>query len=143
MQNSTLWFVIAFSLLILEMLTGTFYLLVFSVAAAITGVAAYFGVSGILQLLIAAITGAIGVFVLRRSPYGKPQQQNAQRDPNVNLDIGQLIQVDQWNADRTARVMYRGAAWDVELEAKEEMVSGQFSIVEMRGSRLIVQKPIA
>lgn len=140
MQSSTGWLVLAFGLLILEMLTGTFYLLVFSVAAAIAAIAAYLGVSEIVQLLIAAVIGGGGVFVLRRSPYGKPQQADAQHDPNVNLDIGQSIQVDQWKPDRTARVMYRGAEWDVELTPEEPLASGQFTIVAVRGARLIVKK---
>ena len=139
MQDSTLWFVVAFGLLILELLTGTFYLLVMSLAAAIAGGAAYLGSAWAIQLSIAAVIGAIGVMLLRRSRFGKPLGHDAQRDPNVNLDIGQVVQVPQWNSDGTARVMYRGAAWDVELSAHQTPAPGAFRIVELRGSRLIVE----
>ncbi|TAK92000.1 MAG: NfeD family protein [Burkholderiaceae bacterium] len=139
MQDSTWWFVVAFIVLILELLTGTFYLLVLSVATACAGLAALLGAGWSLQLLAAAVVGAIGVFVLRRTRVGKPQAEESQRDPNVNLDIGQTITVDAWKADRTARVMYRGAAWDVELAPGQALSPGQFRIAEMRGSRLIVE----
>ncbi len=139
MQDSTWWFVVAFVIVILELLTGTFYLLVLSLAAAAAGAAALLGGGGAVQLVLAAVIGTVGVFTLHRFRIGRPHVTDSQRDPNINLDIGQTIQVDAWNADRTARVMYRGAAWDVELAAETEAGAGQFRIIEMRGSRLIVQ----
>jgi hypothetical protein len=40
--------------------------------------------------------------------------------------------------DGKARVMYRGAMWDVELEAGAAAQPGSFIIREVRGNRLIV-----
>jgi hypothetical protein len=37
-----------------------------------------------------------------------------------------------------ARVMYRGAMWDVELAPGQAAAPGVFTIREVRGSRLIV-----
>jgi hypothetical protein len=58
------------------------------------------------------------------------------------MDIGQLIEVDAWqgvgNNGYSARVPYRGALWDVDLEAGAQPLAGQFIIREIRGSRLIV-----
>ncbi|MFS2020892.1 NfeD family protein, partial [Massilia sp. CT11-108] len=64
----------------------------------------------------------------------------AQRDRNVNLDIGQRVTVPAWDNGR-ARVMYRGALWDVELGQGVAPHAGEFRIVEVHGSRLVVGNP--
>ncbi|HCN90872.1 MAG TPA: NfeD family protein, partial [Oxalobacteraceae bacterium] len=50
--------------------------------------------------------------------------------------------VDEWkpgvDARHTARVMYRGAMWDVELEHGAQARPGLFMIREIQGSRLFV-----
>ncbi|HVK32727.1 MAG TPA: NfeD family protein, partial [Burkholderiaceae bacterium] len=60
----------------------------------------------------------------------------AARNPDVNLDIGQVVQVERWDANRRARIAYRGAMWDVELLPGEAAVPGSFQIREVEGSRL-------
>ena len=64
------------------------------------------------------------------------------RDPNVNLDIGQSVQVTDWtlgpNGQASARAPYRGALWDIELAPEGDARPGSFIIREVRGSRLIV-----
>jgi membrane protein implicated in regulation of membrane protease activity len=90
---------------------------------------------------VAAIVGVAATVGLRRSRFGKMGKRvDAERDPNVNLDIGQTIHVPAWQ-DGVARVMYRGALWDVELDRSSSVaaaVPGQYIIREVRGSRLIV-----
>ena len=53
------WMVLAFGLLILELLTGTFYLLVIAVALAAGGIASLAGAPFALQLVVAAVIGVI------------------------------------------------------------------------------------
>ena len=77
-----------------------------------------------------------------RDSYGRMGTRvEAERDPNVNLDIGQTVTVPAWQ-DGVARVMYRGALWDVELDRTVAGAAvpapGQYIIREVRGSRLIV-----
>jgi membrane protein implicated in regulation of membrane protease activity len=79
----------------------------------------------------------IATGVLHRSRFGKPAKTNPARDHNVNLDIGQRVTVPTWQ-DGRARVMYRGALWDVELGQGAVPHAGDFKIVEVQGSRLIV-----
>ena len=131
------WFLAAALVVILELLSGTFYLLMIAVGIASGGLAALAGAALALQTAIAAIVGVLATLLLRRSKYGKPARTNAARDPNVNMDIGQSISVQQWDAG-TARVMYRGALWDVELAPGANALPGTFTIREIRGSRLIV-----
>jgi membrane protein implicated in regulation of membrane protease activity len=131
------WFLAAGLVVILELFSGTFYLLMIAIGAAAGGLAALAGAAVPLQALIAAIVGVAATLLLRRSRYGKFSKTDAARDPNVNLDIGQSIAVAQWQ-DGGARVMYRGALWDVELAAGASPAAGTYTIREVRGSRLIV-----
>ena len=106
-------------------------------------VQAVIGLALPIQTLVAAIVGVAATVGLRRSRYGRMGTRvEAERDPNVNLDIGQTINVPAWH-DGVARVMYRGALWDVELDRSlgvpvAPAAPGQYIIREVRGSRLIV-----
>lgn len=139
MMNWIAWLVLAGMLVILEMFTGTFYLLMIAIGMAVGAIAALSGMTDEVQLTAAAIVGVIATYGLRRSKLGRFSRRDAARDPNVNLDIGQTLVVDAWNDDgRTARAMYRGALWDIELEHGGQTKPGLFVIREVRGSRLIV-----
>jgi len=136
------WFALAGILVVLEMFTGTFYLLMVAIGFAAGGVAALAGAGVALQLVVAALAGVIATYGLRRSRWGKTAKRDAQRDPNVNLDIGQMLLVEEWSeangGAQTARAMYRGAMWDVELEAGSAGRPGRYVIREVRGNRLVV-----
>jgi membrane protein implicated in regulation of membrane protease activity len=131
------WLAAAGVLVILELLTGTFYLLMIAIGLALGAGAALLGWSAPWQTLVAAVVGIVATGVLHQSPLGRPAKRNAARDPNVNLDIGQSLQVDAWQADK-ARVAYRGAQWDVQLGPGAEAKPGRFKIVEIQGCHLIV-----
>jgi membrane protein implicated in regulation of membrane protease activity len=131
------WLVAAGVLVVLELFTGTFYLLMIAIGLAFGALAAFGGMSGAVQTIVAGVVGVLATGLLHRSRFGRPVRGNAARDPNVNIDIGQHITVDQWNNGR-ARVMYRGALWDVELGQGAHPQAGVFKIVEIQGSRLIV-----
>lgn len=129
------WFVVGFVLLIAELLTGTFYLLVLAIAAGVAGLAAVAGAPLVVQLVVAAGIGLAGSLWLRRSRAGRTTPA---ADALQNLDVGQALRIDHWTAARTARASYRGAQWDVELAAGEEPLPGDFVIKEIHGSRLVV-----
>ena len=143
MTNWMTWLVLAGILVILEIFSGTFYLLMIAIGLAAGGLLAWFGVGDSAQVVAAAVVALVATFLLRKSKYGKMQQKDdAARDPNVNMDIGQVVNVDEWKNEQgeqyLARVMYRGAMWDVELEEHADPRPGLFKISEIRGSRLIV-----
>ena len=106
------------------------------------GFAALAGAGNPLQTIIVAAVGVAATYALRRSKLGKFNKTNSARDRNVNLDIGETLTVDEWkpgvDARHTARVMYRGAMWDVELEHGAQARPGLFMIREIQGSRLFV-----
>jgi membrane protein implicated in regulation of membrane protease activity len=131
------WFVIGFGLLVAELLTGTFYLLVIAVAMGVAGIAALLGATFALQLVIAAAIGLGGSMWLRSTKFGKRLHERGD-DRVQNMDIGQSVRVDQWTPTRTARAQYRGSTWDVELAPGEQPVAGDFVIREIQANRLIV-----
>jgi membrane protein implicated in regulation of membrane protease activity len=138
MADWSYWLAAAGVTVILELFSGTFYLLMIAIGLTAGAVASLLGFGEAVQLLVAAVVGVAATVALRRSRYGKLQQRvQAERDPNVNLDIGQTVHVPAWQ-DGAARVMYRGALWDVELEPGAPAVPGPYTIREVRGSRLIV-----
>ena len=101
------WMALAGVLVVFELFTGTFYVLMIAIGMAAGGLAAMMGMPLALQFLAAAVVGLAATGVLHRSRFGRPLKTEATRDPNVNLDIGQTIQVNQW-ADGHARTSYRG-----------------------------------
>lgn len=132
------WFVLAFVLLVAELLTGTFYLLMISIALAGAGVASLAGASLVVSLVIAAIVGFGGALLLRRLRFGK--LQNAEAEPLQNMDVGQTLHVQRWTGTRTARASYRGAQWDVELAPGEDPQPGEFVIQAIHANRLVVAR---
>jgi membrane protein implicated in regulation of membrane protease activity len=136
MTSWMIWLALAGALTILELFSGTFYLLMIALGMLAGALAALSGAGEAVQLLTAAVIGAAATGLLRRR---RPRKVNSARDPNVNLDIGQSLHVPHWHPDHaTARVMYRGAMWDVDLAPGAHATPGQFVIREIRGSRLIV-----
>jgi membrane protein implicated in regulation of membrane protease activity len=136
------WLVAAGVLVILELFTGTFYLLMIAIGLAIGGVVAVAGGGFPGQAIAAGLVAIAATGWLHRSRFGRPAKHEATRDRNVNLDIGQRVNVPAWEHGR-ARVMYRGALWDVELGQGATPQAGDFRIVEVQGSRLVVANAAA
>lgn len=141
MDESSLWWLLTGAAVIAELVTGTFYLLMFAVGLAAGAIAAHLGFELTGQIVVAAIAGGGAVFAWhwQRSQNPVAAPVNANRD--VHLDIGEVVQVVHWNADGTASVKFRGAQWTaVAAEPQEERAPGNFRIKEMLGNRLVVEK---
>lgn len=142
MSEWGIWLMLGGALVVLELFTGTFYLLMVALGLIAGALVALSGGAIWQQLLAAALVGVLATLSLRRSRFGKAGRVDSAHDPNVNLDIGQTVAVAEWTehpgAQPGARVNYRGAMWDVELTPGNAPRAGTFSILEIRGSRLIV-----
>ena len=135
MAESTIWWLLAGGLIALELLTGTFYLLMVGAA-----IAAHLGASVTLQLVVAALLGGGGVVAWRSVKKHQPPALPAGANRDVNLDIGETLHIDAWNEDGTSSAHYRGANWTVSLRTGAASSPGLHRIVEVVGSRLVVEK---
>lgn len=132
------WFGLAIAALIGEVATGTFYLLLVAVGFAAAGGAAALAWGLHAQLLVCGCVALAGLIVLRLAGVLKKREVNAARNANVNLDIGQIVQVTAWPAEGPAQVWYRGANWQAEREPGMPAVTGEHIITAVRGSRLVI-----
>jgi membrane protein implicated in regulation of membrane protease activity len=141
MSESTIWWLLAGGAVALELVTGTFYLLMLAVGMIAGALAAHLGASVMLQIVVSAVVGggAVVAWHFKRSKDPKPAAANANRD--VQMDIGETVHVEQWNDDDTASVKYRGAQWTVELADHETAPQpGLFKVRQLNGNRLVVDK---
>ena len=140
MADSTIWWLLTGAAVAIELMTGTFYLLMFAAGLAAAAIAAHWGTSMEAQLVIAALIGGGAVVAWHFLRGKKMVGKNAEFNSDVNMDIGQTLTVDAWQADGTASVKYRGSSWTVQLQNGSDTNAGSYSIEQVVGSRLIVKK---
>lgn len=132
------WWLAAGLLVAVELATGTFYLLMLALGCVAGAVAAHAGGGATAQVVAAALAGAGATAAWHWKRARAPKSAPAERNRDVNLDIGQTLQVDAWNADGTGRVHYRGAAWTVRFAGPGTPAPGMHRIVAVEGNRLLV-----
>ena len=140
MVESTIWWLLAGAFVAVELLTGTFYLLLLSIGLVAAAIAAHAGATVTVQLVVAAVVGGGSVLAWRRYKQKIPSALPAGANHDVNLDVGEIVHVDDWSPDGTSSVKYRGAKWDVLLVAGATPSPGSYRIVEVIGSRLVVKQ---
>lgn len=133
MQAHLWWWILAAALVGFELTSGTFYLLVYGVAAAAGGIAAWLGVGLVGQLLTAGVIAVLGTLALRHWKRGTDHTDSTVQD----LDIGKSVQVESWQAG-CGQVKYRGAVWDAEAESTDVDSSRPLVIRAVRGNTLIL-----
>ena len=143
MTQSSIWWLLAGGAVAIELMTGTFYLLMIALGLAAAALATHLGAASAMQIIIAAVVGGGSVLVWRGIKQKQPAPLEASVNADVNLDIGGTVQVDTWAAEGTSTVNYRGAKWSVSHrnpQATATHSAGAHRIVEVIGSRLIVEK---
>lgn len=140
MANSTVWWLIAGVAIVAELLSGTVYLLLLAAGFAAAAISAHLGLGTVTQLIVASVIGVSAVLVWYSIQRRRPAAPRTGTNRDVNLDIGESVQVDAWNADGTATVRYRGAQWTVIQRAGSTPSAGEHRVVEVIGSRLVVDK---
>ncbi len=137
LQASTLWWLAAGVLVAIELGTGTFYLLMLALGLAAAALAAHAGAGPSSQWLTAALVGGGAVALWHRQRQAQPRP-DPQRNPDLNLDIGERVQVAAWSEQRTARVQHRGAQWDARLSPGMVAAPGWHRIAAIDGSQLVL-----
>ena len=139
MSDATIWWLLAGAVVALELLSGTFYLLMLALGLAAGAIAAHSGAGLTVQLWSAALLGGGAVLSWSRLARRRDLGTDSSTNPDLNLDIGRFVQVTSWNADGTTNVWHRGARWEAELEQPAAPAgSGRFRIIAVRGSRLVL-----
>jgi len=144
MSDYTLWWLASGLAVIAELLTGTFYLLMLAVGLAAGAVAAHLGAGLTVQIVVAAMAGGAGLALLYLQRQRRPAPPTISANPDVNLDIGQHVDVDHWDAEGSTRVLYRGASWQARLKdfdpSLAPLATGRYVIRAIEGSDLILSR---
>ena len=137
---ATAWWIATGALIAVELATGTFYLLMLAVGAAAGALAAHLGFTTTIQVLAAALLGGAATAAWHRHRSRAPQPAPASHNPDVNLDIGQSVQVDAWSTDGRTQVQYRGAAWQARFIGEAPALGGRHVIRAIEGSCLLLDR---
>ena len=134
------WWFVAVVLVIIEMFSGTFYLIAVALGLAVAGAAAYIGVAWGVQVVVAAVLCSVSVAGIYR---WKSTLTRTHQEEKVNFanDIGQTVFVASWTDERHARVKYRGAEWDAKLTPVALVDSSRqaWQIKEIQGNILVIE----
>jgi len=135
------WLIAGFVLALLEMLTGTFFLLVLGIAAFAGAGAAFFGGEFWVQAGVAAAVAMTGMFWVYK------RQLSLNSATMKAIDSGQPVIFESWlnRAAGHARVRYRDASWEAFIEgfdgASGEAVAGDMLyVVAIEGNSLRVSR---
>ena len=124
----TAWFLASAFLVILELMTGTFYMLVLAAGAAAGGALAYLGFGLEMQILAASVVAALGYVVLRKV-YPEPDRVAAERNPDIHSEIGSIVRIQSMGADGSLSVSYRGANWAARMDGDHVAEMGRDYVV--------------
>lgn len=137
MDQSLAWAVIGLTLIIVELLTGTFYLLMLGVAAFGAALVAWFGQAFPVQAIVAGVVSVVGAYMV----HAYRVRNRAQQMPSI--DQGQPASFESW-IDATAqlaRVRYRGASWDARISEPGSLEPGaMLYVVNADGNTLTVSR---
>ncbi len=145
LSHANVWWLLAGALVALELITGTFYLLMLGLAAAAAALAASAGLGLTEQLVAAAIVGVLGA-VLGPGMAAKRRRLQGGSGSSVtqahaqHLDIGAAVHVSEWDAQGTARVQYRGAHWTAVMAEGQHPTPGSYRVQDVQGNRLVLEK---
>jgi membrane protein implicated in regulation of membrane protease activity len=107
------WTLTAIALVIVELLSGTFYLLVLAIAAGGGAALAYFGYPFAAQAGVATVIAGLGVVFVHRF-----RARTGKDGRGINaIDVGQRVTLDSWinESQGIARVHYRGTLWEARV----------------------------
>jgi membrane protein implicated in regulation of membrane protease activity len=137
------WWILALIMVVLELVTGTFYLLVLALGCAGGAIMAMFGLGISAQVVTAALVSIGGWAYLRwRQLQISRKMPDSQSDNAVNLDIGESVEVTSWNANGETTVNYRGSQWLGLIGSPDKSMpraAGTYKIVRIEGNRLVLE----
>jgi membrane protein implicated in regulation of membrane protease activity len=137
MEPWLVWGVLGLVLVIAELLTGTFYLLMLGVAAFGAAASAGLGLAFAVQSIVFSVVSLLGCYGVHAYRAKNKAQQMAP------IDAGMPASFESWldAGARLARVRYRGASWEARVEGAEPLEPGAtVYVVAANGNTLQVAK---
>jgi len=131
------WAILGLILVIAELVTGTFYLVMLGVAAFGASLAAWLGYDFPIQSIVAAAVAGAGAYWVHLYRVKNATQQMPP------LDAGQPANFEAWvdQGARLARVRYRGASWDARVTGAEAPEPGSIVyVLSTQGNTLNVSQ---
>jgi membrane protein implicated in regulation of membrane protease activity len=142
METSTVWWLLAGSFVALELVTGTFYLLMLAIGMAAGAIVSSAGFGTSAQFVVSALIaiGAVGGWHWFKS---RKKIETDQSNHDVHLDIGSTVEVSAWSASGSTSVMHRGASWSARhsqygLADSSTFKVGWYRIVALDGNTLVL-----
>lgn len=122
------WCISALLLFLVELISGTFYLLVISAAMLSSGLSEWlFNTSTITNMIIATAFSVIGIVIVRLWQRKHPRQNLS--NPADDTDYGQtVILIDQLN-ENLWQVRYRGTIWQGTFADPITLKSGDTALI--------------
>lgn len=137
MSTPVVWMAAGLILIVAEVLTGTFYLLVLGIAC-LAGAAVSLVAPGLaISSAVAAAVALFGILWVRR------YRGSHQTPPMVPLDVGQSVRWENWidQAAGLGRVNYRDTSWEALVQGDITGTPGEvLYITNVHGSRLSVSR---
>lgn len=136
------WLLVSGTLIIAEIFTLSFYLLLAAIGALIACGLAASGFNDITQVIAAALVTLLGWFLLNKF---KPQNEHPDHrsNPALNMDIGQVVRLSAISPDGKLSVFLRGARWDAQIENDSQPdLTQDYVITKIDGSILILKPKI-
>jgi len=135
LDPSLAWAILGLILVIIELVSGTFYLLMLGAAAFGAAGAAWLGQDLPVQALIAAAIAAAGCYWV----HAYRVKNAASQMPHI--DAGQPASFESWidEGARLARVSYRGTSWDALIDGDASPQGGaRLYVLSANGNTLKV-----
>lgn len=137
MEGSLVWAAIGLVLVITELVTGTFYLLMLGVASFGAALTAWLGLNFAVQSIVAVVTAATGCYGIRLYRAKNRARQMAPIDTGMPANFEAWVDLPA----RLARVRYRGASWDARVDGAEPLEPGStVYVLAVDGNTLRVSK---
>lgn len=139
MELWLLWVVAGFALVIAELVTGTFYLLVVGLGAFAGALAAWLGAEILVQAVVGSAVALAGAWAVHHWHFANRKGDEGRGNL---LDRGQPVVLEGWSNESAglARVKYRGASWDARFVPDDgRPVPGSTLYIDaMDGNTLVV-----
>jgi membrane protein implicated in regulation of membrane protease activity len=137
MELWILWVILGLVLVIVELVTGTFYLLMFGGGAFAAAATAWAGANHLVQAVVGGLVAIGGAWYVNR---WHGNRIRADEGHSNFLDRGQPVVMEGWSneAANLARVKYRGTSWDAKVAAPTRPVPGSTLYIDSQDGQVLV-----